>query len=193
MAIAPSPHDPQLLMVGIELGAVLRSTDGGQSWSRHRPGALRDCHSLHFHPKDPNWVYEAGGGGLSLSQDGGSNFAKQNKGLAKRYGIVCAADPAEASIWYGCVAPSPWNAFGDNPSVYLYRASGDGWQSIGWEHHPLSETPTVLVTLPDLPGHIYAGLQTGGVMHSVDYGDNWTRLPIKFEGIWHNMFAVLLA
>ncbi len=45
-AIALSPTDPQLLLIGIEAGAVLRSADGGQSWQGHRPGALRDCHSL---------------------------------------------------------------------------------------------------------------------------------------------------
>ena len=37
--IAPSPHDAALLLVGIELGGVMRSEDGGETWSDHRPGA----------------------------------------------------------------------------------------------------------------------------------------------------------
>ena len=37
--IAPSPHDADLLLVGIELGGLMRSDDGGQSWEDHRPGA----------------------------------------------------------------------------------------------------------------------------------------------------------
>jgi len=48
--IAPSPHDAGLLLVGIELGGVMRSEDGGGSWSDHRPGAQRDCHALAWHP-----------------------------------------------------------------------------------------------------------------------------------------------
>src|SRR5215217_1661479 len=30
--IAPSPHDAKLLLVGIELGGLMRSSDGGASW-----------------------------------------------------------------------------------------------------------------------------------------------------------------
>lgn len=44
--IAPSPHDPDLLLVGIELGGLMRSSDAGQSWQDHRSGAQPDVHSL---------------------------------------------------------------------------------------------------------------------------------------------------
>ena len=37
--IAPSPHDADLLLVGIELGGLMRSVDRGESWEDHRPGA----------------------------------------------------------------------------------------------------------------------------------------------------------
>src|SRR5271166_5267189 len=70
-AIALSPTDPSTIVVGIEAGAVVRSTDGGQSWSGHRRGALRDCHSLTFHSTNGNWVYEGGGSigaGVSVSR-----------------------------------------------------------------------------------------------------------------------------
>ena len=36
--IAPSPHDADLLLVGIELGGLMRSTDRGETWHDHRPG-----------------------------------------------------------------------------------------------------------------------------------------------------------
>ena len=49
--IAPSPHDAELILVGIELGGLMRSTDGGQTWHDHRPGAQRDVHSLAWHPQ----------------------------------------------------------------------------------------------------------------------------------------------
>ena len=42
--IAPSPHDADLLLVGIELGGLMRSADGGQTWQDHRPGAQPDVH-----------------------------------------------------------------------------------------------------------------------------------------------------
>ena len=41
--IAPCPHEPEVLLVGIELGGLMRSTDGGETWDDHRPGAQRTC------------------------------------------------------------------------------------------------------------------------------------------------------
>jgi hypothetical protein len=190
MRIALSPQDPDCLLAGIEFGAVVLSTDGGLTWSRHRRGSLRDCHSLSFHQRDASYVYEAGGGGLSMSQDGGHSWQKQNRGVAKRYGITCAADPEDPQIWYGCVGSSPGNAFGSDPSVYLYRRHGNDWQPIGWQPHPLNETPTVLLTVPGEAGHLYAGLQRGSVMHSSDYGETWRRLPLNLEGIWLHMLVL---
>jgi photosystem II stability/assembly factor-like uncharacterized protein len=57
-ALALSPSDPGVIIAGIEFGAVVRSTDGGKTWSGHRRGALRDCHSLTAHLTHHGWVYE---------------------------------------------------------------------------------------------------------------------------------------
>lgn len=193
MAIAPSPTDPDVILAGVELGAVVRSEDGGQTWSRHRSGSLRDCHSLKFHTANGNWVYEAGGtgGGASFSRDGGQTFRKAKRGLAKNYGIVCAADPQKPEIWYVCVAPSPMNAFGKEPEIYLYRANGGaGWKPIGWESHPLRVAPTALTTIPGAPGHLYAGLYNGDVWHTADYGDSWQKLPFNMNGIWFSLLII---
>jgi hypothetical protein len=35
--IAPSPHDADLLLVGIELGGLMRSSDGGLTWQDQPP------------------------------------------------------------------------------------------------------------------------------------------------------------
>jgi hypothetical protein len=35
--IAPSPHDAEVVLVGIELGGLMRTDDGGASFSDHRP------------------------------------------------------------------------------------------------------------------------------------------------------------
>ena len=196
-AIAPSPTEPEVLLAGVEAGAVVRSEDGGRTWSRHRRGALRDCHSLKFHAANRNWVYEAGGtgGGAALSRDGGRTFQKAKRGLAEHYGIVCAADPATPEIWYVCVGPppSPFSLHRKNTGFYLYRSTGEtGWQPIGWTSHPLPVAPTALVTLPNVPGHLYAGLTNGDVWQSADYGDTWEQLPFKFnlQTFWFSMLVI---
>src|SRR5919198_2675406 len=44
--IAPDPHRPERLLVGIELGGVMFSDDGGATFSDHRPGAKLDGHAI---------------------------------------------------------------------------------------------------------------------------------------------------
>jgi photosystem II stability/assembly factor-like uncharacterized protein len=189
-AIAVSPTEPEVLLAGIEFGAVIRSQDGGQTWSRHRSGALRDCHSLKFHAANGDWAYEAGGsgGGASYSRDGGITWRKAKGGLAKNYGVVCAADPAKPEVWYVAVAPGPGKAYGINAEAYLYRSmGGTDWQPIGWAAHPLERMPITLETDPKVPGHLYAGLTSGEIWHSIDYGNNWKKLPFTFKNIWRSL------
>ncbi|MDX1664400.1 MAG: hypothetical protein R3272_11435 [Candidatus Promineifilaceae bacterium] len=193
IAIAPSPTEPGVLLAGVEFGAVVRSEDGGETWSRHRSGSLRDCHSLKFHAADGGWVYEAGGtgGGAAYSRDGGRTFHKVREGLAKNYGIVCAADPETPEQWYVCVARGPGEAYGASGKVYLYRTrDGAQWQPIGWQPHPLRASITALVTVPGAPGHLYAGLYNGDIWHSDDYGDSWAQMPFSFDGIWHSLLVL---
>jgi photosystem II stability/assembly factor-like uncharacterized protein len=192
-AIALSPTDPNVLLAGIEFGAVVRSQDGGLTWSRHCTGALRDCHTLKFHNANGNWAYEAGGtgGGASYSRDGGLTWRKAKAGLAKHYGVACAADPQRPEIWYVSVAPGPGKAYGETAEAYLYRAAGGaGWQPIGWEAHPMRHMPITLVTDSKAPGHLYAGLTNGDVWHSTDHGDNWQKLPFNLQGIWFSLLLI---
>jgi hypothetical protein len=193
ISIAPSPTDANVILAGIEFGAVVRSVDGGHSWTRHRTGALRDCHSLKFHETNGNWAYEAGGtgGGAAYSRDGGRSFHKAKSSLAKNYGIVCAADPEHPEIWYVSVAPSPMNAFGQRPEIYLYRATGGaGWQPIGWADHPLPVAVTALTTVAGASGELYAGLYNGDVWHSGNYGDTWEKLAFNLGGIWPSLIVI---
>jgi len=192
-AITLSPSDPDVLLAGIEFGATIRSEDGGCTWSAHLQGALRDCHSLKFHASDGDWAYEAGGtgGGASYSRDGGRSWHKTKAGLARNYGVACAADPQRPEVWYVSVAPNPGKAYGDEPQAYLYRASaGADWQAIGWEAHPMSQMPIALETAPESPGHLYAGTTQGQVWHSADYGDSWQKLPFEFPAAWRSMLIL---
>lgn len=192
-AITVSPTEPEVVLAGIEFGAVIRSQDGGVTWSGHRRGALRDCHNLKFHSTNGDWAYEAGGsgGGASFSRDGGLSWSKLKDGLAKNYGVSCAADALKPEVWYVSVAPSPAKAYGEQPQAYLYRTRGAAaWEPIGWEDFPMSGMPISLETHPRKSGQIYAGLTNGDVWHSVDYGDTWDKLPFNLYAIWRQMLVL---
>jgi photosystem II stability/assembly factor-like uncharacterized protein len=187
-AIALSPTDPQTILVGIEAGAVVSSRDGGQTWTGHRRGALRDCHSLTFHATHGDWVYEGGGtgAGVSVSRDAGASWIQPKEGLDRHYGWAVAADPAQPDVWYASVAPGAMKAHSENQAqaAIVRSMGGAGWQPLsGGLPQPLNSMPYALLTDPSAPGQVYAGLSNGEVWHSVDHGDTWHQLPFRLRGI----------
>ncbi len=194
-AIGVSPGDSNTLVVGIEFGAVVRSTDGGETWQGHRRGALRDCHSLTFHTSDGNWVYEAGGSGagVAFSQDGGFSWQQPRQGLNRHYGWACAADPQRPEVWYASLSPGFTWAQPGVPAAHvdghanagIYRSIGGGvWQRLsGGLPEPLDYMAYSLLTDPESPGSLWAGLSNGEVWEGRDYGAHWTKLPFSLGGI----------
>jgi photosystem II stability/assembly factor-like uncharacterized protein len=187
-AIALSPIDHNTIIVGIEAGAVVRSLDGGQTWSGHRRGALRDCRSLTFHATSGDWVYEGGGtgAGVAVSRDAGERWTQPGEGLDRHYGWAVAADPARPEVWYVSVAPSPMKAHSEHRAqAALFRAVGAApWQHLsGGLPQPLDAMPYALLTDPVSPSHVYAGLSNGDVWHSTDHGDTWKRFPFNLKHI----------
>lgn len=180
-ALALSPTDPDVLLAGIELGAVVRSEDGGDTWSGHRPGARRDCHSLTFHAVDGNYAYEgAGNGGAAFSRDAGRTWRHPTAGLDGRYGWATAADAARPEVRFLSAAPSPAKAHGPAPAeACVYRAVGDGpWERLaGGLPQPLDHMPYAL--LAGAPAELHAVLANGDVWHTADVGESWSRLALR--------------
>lgn len=182
-ALALSPTDSGVIIAGIEAGAVVRSTDGGTTWSGHRGGALRDCHSLAFHPFHGEWAYEGGGtgAGVSVSRDAGATWTQPRTGLDRHYGWAVAVDCDRPEIWYASLSPGPRQAHSlDNAHAAIFRAAGGaGWQQLsGRLPQPLNAMPYALLADPMVSGQIYAGLGNGEVWHSDDYGDTWRKLSL---------------
>lgn len=200
LGLAASPTDPDVIVAGIEAGAVVRSSDGGRRWSGHCRAADRDCHALAFHASDGGWVYEAGGGGPAVSSDGGERFRHAARGLAGRYGMAVAADPYRPEVWYVASAPvwspraplrMPVGHTEGGAMAAVHRASGGGgWVRLaGGLPTPLDHPPYGLATDPLAPGHLYLGLSNGEVWHTDDHGDAWRRLPLRFAAV-RRAFAV---
>jgi photosystem II stability/assembly factor-like uncharacterized protein len=170
--IAPSPHAANLLLVGIELGGLMRSTDGGLTWQDHRPGAQPDVHSLVWHPRVDGRAYEAGGGGAAWSEDAGETWRAADEGRDRSYTWAVAVDPQDPDLWYVSASTGPFAAHGGgDPQARLYRCRLGMWYPLaGGLPEPLPAMPYALVATDRC---LFAGLANGEIWESTDRGDAW--------------------
>jgi len=177
--IAPSPHDADVLLVGIELGGLMRSGDGGLSWQDHRPGAQRDVHSLAWHPHAPGRAYEAGGGGAAFSTDGGESWQPADEGRDRDYAWAVTVDPDDPDRWYVSASTGPRAAHGrGDPQARIFRRrDGEPWEPLaGGLPEPLPAMPYALLATD---GGLFAGLADGQLWESRDRGESWTAMRLE--------------
>lgn len=203
MGLAVSPTDPNHVIAGVEYGGMFRSTDGGRTWQGHLSGTSRDCHNLRFHHTDGKWIYQAAGGWpAAVSCDGGVTWEQPRRGLGwSLYGMACAADVSDPEIWYVSAAPHaifpqihkmPRGHFDGEANAFIFRKRGaDHWVRLGGGlPQPLPHMAYALVTLPDKPGHLYAGLSNGDIWHTDNYGDQWRQLPFDLGRIQYSLIIL---
>jgi photosystem II stability/assembly factor-like uncharacterized protein len=181
-AIAPSPADPKLVVAGIELGGIVRSPDGGETWQDQRPGAYADCHSLAAHPSSPAALYEAGGGGFAESGDFGDSWSAADGGMDLRYAWGLAVDSEDPTLVYASAASGPGRAHGSGSSdAAIYRRrDGGSWETL---LDGLAAFPYALAADPQAPGALYAGFGDGTILRSSDAGESWDEVARTPSGL----------
>jgi hypothetical protein len=176
--IAPDPHSAERLLVGIELGGLMFTEDGGASFTDHRAGAKRDAHCISWHPSATERAYQAAGDGAAWSRDGGLTWESADAGRDLRYCWALAVDPANPERWYVSAASGPGAAHaGDRARGELYRWEEDSWRRL--------ETPgeSMPYALAFSDGSLLAGMADGRVLRSDDGGDGWQESGVAVGSI----------
>jgi photosystem II stability/assembly factor-like uncharacterized protein len=168
--------------VGIELGGLMRSTDGGETWEDHRPGAQRDVHSLAWHPAVEGRAYEAGGGGAAWSEDAGENWRPADEGRDRHYTWSVAVDPDDPELWYVSASTGPFAAHGGrDPQARIYGRRNGEWRALaGGLPEPIPAMPYALVATD---GCVFAGLANGQIWESDDRGETWARCELEGDAL----------
>jgi hypothetical protein len=180
--IEPDACAPNRIFAGIELGGVMRSVDGGESWEDRKAGSQHDCHTLRTHPDAPGLIYEAAGGGFAVSRDGGATWHGDVAGLDHHYLWGLAVDPASPETVIVSASPGARAAHSNEYArAQLYRKSGrERWQAL---HHglpaPDGTRAFVLATHPAESGVFYAATRRQ-IYHSTDGGLVWQPLAIRW-------------
>jgi hypothetical protein len=171
--IAPDPHRRERLLVAIELGGVMLSEDGGESFTDHRPGAKRDAHTISWHPRAEGRSYEAAGDGAAWSGDGGHSWSALDAGRDLGYCWALAADPGDPDRWYVSAASGPSEAHSAGRAHgRLYRWDGDAWDEVPV---PGESMPYALAATAD---ELVCGMADGRLLRSPDRGESWQQLAV---------------
>jgi hypothetical protein len=175
--IAPDPQRAERVLVGIELGGLMYSDDGGASFSDHRAGAKRDTHNIAWHSSAPGRAYEAAGDGAAWSRDGGQTWEAADEGRDLRYCWALAVDPVDPERWYVSASDGPFTAHSGRDAVgRLYRWEG------GWRPLPLP-SDSMPYALLSSDGYLLAGMADGHLLRSSDAGENWDDTGVELGSV----------
>lgn len=197
--ITMHPTDPKTVYIALQVGYILKTTDGGASWRMLNNGFDEDVHVIVADPTHPDTLYISTGGegmrvgkapGKSLyrSDDGGESWQPLAMEYEQEYSAALAMHPKDPSTLITCLArgnPGEWRR-PSGPEAELVRTH-DGGRS--WE--PL---------LPDVPAearsfagaiaydaiypeHVYAASRTGELTASYNGGDTWLPLGIELPSV----------
>lgn len=195
--VAVHPVDGDIVYIGAAEGGVLKSTDGGQSWTPlfdDQPALSIGAVALD--PNDPDVIYAGtgevnpgggsvayGGAGLFRSSDGGDTW--QSLGLEDGAAIGrIRVDPGDPDRIFVAVMGTLWETNTDR-GVYRTTDGGANWERV---HYVDDRTGCIdLIMRPDDPDVLYAAMwerlrqpeyyDYGGpgcsVWRTIDGGDSW--------------------
>ncbi|HLM01697.1 MAG TPA: hypothetical protein VK400_11630, partial [Pyrinomonadaceae bacterium] len=188
-AIAVSPANPQLILIGAATGGIWRSTDGGTTFLPVTDSQVDlSVGSIAFAPSDNSIVY-AGmgdkasnyfGSGVLKSTDGGQSWTRVSNATLPSPGRVSQIEVDAANpnrVYVAQYANRQGN--GSFASGFYYSTDG----GVNWTK-TISGLARDLVRHPTLPNTLYLGMArvdgavptTGGVFKSDNGGQSWTRI-----------------
>ena len=201
-ALVIDEKDPDRIWVGVEVGGVARTTDGGESWTVDLPGGNPDIHMMFAHPAEPGVLFIStgygrfdgvaeeleGNAGVFRSDDYGETWDYAWKGVVPRYSrplCIDCRDPYSVTV---ASAPTAFSHYKDDGGAHaaLYRSDDHGrsWRSLCDEaHSPSPVNFHGLIADPANVGGVLVGTDTGEVWQ-VSEDAHWTELGSGLPLVW---------
>ena len=195
--LAADPSRPGELYAALEVGGVMRSLDGGESWTdcglelvklADRPHlksrivsdtdieGMLDAHALCLSGARPGTVFLALRMGLFQSIDRGTSW--EDMEIARFSPLTYARDvqvsPVDARVLYACLSPAARSEAGT-----LYRSSDLGETWARFDHGVKARSTMMAVALDRRdPDQVYCATRHGQVFGTQDGGSTWHEYPL---------------
>ena len=191
-AIVIDETDPKRIAVGVEVGGVMLTADGGESWSLVMPGDNPDLHMMFADPRQPEVIYAStgygrfdhiadmveGNAGVFRSDDGGRHWTYAWKGITPRYSRPMCIDGAGRLTVAS--APTAFSHYKDEggAQAMVYRSDdgGESWRSLcDAAHSPSAANFHGLTVDPESGDGVLIGTDTGELWRITGQAE-WSKL-----------------
>jgi photosystem II stability/assembly factor-like uncharacterized protein len=180
IAVDPGPQDT--IYASLEIGGLLRSSDGGKAWDPAIDGVYVvedsvDLHGVVVNPARPGLVTITTRVGTFQSADSGRRWRKLPVPALREKGSYCRAivyAPGRLNTLY----VGAGNDFdGDKGALFRSDDNGETWRSEALPG-PLKSTVFAIAVNSALPDFIACATKNGGVFASSDRGASWRYAPL---------------
>lgn len=204
--IAVDPKNPKKIYIALQVGYMLKTTDGGKQWQLLNEDLDADVHTIVIDPENSDRLFIATGGSdcrkgrvkgraLYRSHDAGESWEPMAMEFTQEYSVPLAVHPKNSNILFSALANgnrSKWDKSGGADSVMIRsKDGGKKWEMV---EKGLSEVKKnfaqVIVFDQSNPDNLYAALKNGELYASNDCGDSWGNLGIKVPADVYDMEIV---
>ncbi len=199
------PSDAETMYAGLEVGGVVRSLDGGETWTdcggallelakeerfKSRIGSdtdsegMMDIHALAISPSLPDTVFLANRMGLFRSPDRGESWLPMDIGRFSEltYARDLKVFPHDPDTFLAAFSDSAGGVAG---SLYRGADLGETWSRLDHDVS-IDSTLMTLAASAETPDRVWCAARRGQVFGTEDGGANWHALPLPagVEGIY---------
>lgn len=122
------PDDPASVLAGVEVGGVILSHDGGDSWEERNEGVYVDVHSVRPDPSAAGSLFAVTGNGFYASEDAGASWERRMEGMGHWYTTGLSVHPGRAGVLLVASGEGPPGVRG---RVYSSVDGGRRWVLMG--------------------------------------------------------------
>jgi photosystem II stability/assembly factor-like uncharacterized protein len=198
---------PQRVYASAQIGGVLRSEDGGETWHDVVDGIDPDVHTIAQDPKQPETLYASTGGGgyvdepspppsprgypFYRSDDAGRTWHIISESFTRRHSVPLHVYPKEPSTLVAAVAsgnPGQWRQRPEGADAVLLasRDSGAHWERIERGLPPTFPIMVEAIETDPADGRVYIGIGGEGTkIMAPEKRRGEIYYAAHLEGPWH--------